>query len=176
MIRKKGISLILLIITIIVIIILAGSVILNLTSNNPIVESNEATFKTNVGEYNSELTMVIANEYFLNHTFDQSTLNKSTWNGGTINETIKETIKSITEADGKKFEIQSGKLVYVGADETEMDWLSKIGVACEDVTPPATDSILYCQAKSEVMYDDYGWLYAYIGDETFYIGGDGHGL
>jgi len=56
---NKGISLIVLVITIIVIIILAGSVILSLSTNNPIDKSKEATFKTNVVEYNSELALVL---------------------------------------------------------------------------------------------------------------------
>ena len=41
---KKGISLIILIITIIIIIILAGTVIINLASNNPISSAKEAVF------------------------------------------------------------------------------------------------------------------------------------
>lgn len=46
--KKKGISLIVLVITIIVIIILAGTVILSLSSNNPITQAEEASFKNTV--------------------------------------------------------------------------------------------------------------------------------
>ncbi|MEG2236002.1 MAG: hypothetical protein RR144_06195 [Clostridia bacterium] len=61
--KKRGISLIVLVVTIIVIIILAGAVILSLTNNNPIEEANEATFKSNIEAYNSEITLYVAKQY-----------------------------------------------------------------------------------------------------------------
>ncbi|MDD2376840.1 MAG: hypothetical protein PHO88_05160, partial [Clostridia bacterium] len=106
--NKKGISLIVLVITIIVIIILAGAVILSLANNNPIESANEATFKTNVAEYNSELAIAIANEYLQNSSFDSATFDAGVWDGtGDGTGTIKEYITSMSEVDAAKYEIQS---------------------------------------------------------------------
>ncbi|MDD2376523.1 MAG: hypothetical protein PHD15_04395 [Clostridia bacterium] len=132
--NKKGISLIVLVITIIVIIILAGAVILSLANNNPIESANEATFKTNVDAYNSELTLAISNQHLQNQSFDPTTFDKGVWNGGTIGETIKKYIPSITVADGLKFEIQDSKLVYVGINETEQDWFTSMSMTSEEET------------------------------------------
>ncbi|MDD2377022.1 MAG: hypothetical protein PHD15_03960, partial [Clostridia bacterium] len=101
--NKKGISLIVLVITIIVIIILAGAVILSLANNNPIESSNEATFKTNVAEYNSELAMAISNKYLQNSSFDSATFDAGVWDGtGTGDGTIKQYITSMSEVDAAK--------------------------------------------------------------------------
>jgi len=133
---NKGISLIVLVITIIVIIILAGSVILSLSTNNPIDKSKEATFKTNVGEYNSELALTVSGKYILSPSFDPSTFDKGVWDGnGNGAGTIKEYITSITVADAKKFEIRDSKLLYVGSDETEKNWLAQIGIENGTATP-----------------------------------------
>ncbi|MDD2376929.1 MAG: hypothetical protein PHD15_05960 [Clostridia bacterium] len=130
--RKKGISLIVLVITIIVIIILAGAVILSLANNNPIATSNEAMFKSNISEYNSELALAIPNEYLNNNSFEPSTFNKGVWDGtGDGTGTIKEYITSISVADGAKFAIQHGKLIYVGEDDTEKVWLAEIEISSE---------------------------------------------
>ena len=128
--KHTGLSLIVLVITIIVIIILAGSLILNLSNNNPIVQAKESNFKTNVGEYNSELTMAISNKYTQNSSFDPNTFDAGVWDGtvGNITGTVKQYITSITVADGAKYEIQNSKLVYVGADQAEKDWLTQIGI------------------------------------------------
>jgi len=134
--EKVGISLIVLVITIIVIIILAGAVILSLATNNPIAQAREASFKTNVGEYKSELVLAISKEYLLYPSFEQSTFDKSVWDGnGNGAGTIKEYITSITVADAKKFEIRDSKLLYVGSDETEKNWLTQIGVENGTATP-----------------------------------------
>ncbi len=127
---NNGISLIVLVITIIVIIILAGSVILSLSDSNPISNANEAKFKSNISQYNSELTMVISNKYLQDNSFDPNNFNAGEWNGIDTNKlgTIKEYISSITIEDGKKYEIQSGRLVYTGVDETEIDWLIDTGI------------------------------------------------
>jgi len=139
--EKVGISLIVLVITIIVIIILAGSVILSLSTNNPIGQAKEATFKTNVGEYNSELALAISKEYLLLPSFDQSTFDKDVWDGnGNGAGTIKEYITSITVADAKKFVIKDSKLVYVGSDQTEKNWLTQLGVE-NGIAPPSAIAI-----------------------------------
>ena len=135
-ISKKGISLIVLVITIIVIIILAGAVILNLASNNPIDQARKAAFLANVDAYSSQLVNAVANEVILNPTFDVTTFDKSIWTGGDTTGTIKESIPIITSEDAVKFEIRDGKLVYVGTDQAEKDWLATIGIANGSVTPP----------------------------------------
>ncbi|MDD2376225.1 MAG: hypothetical protein PHD15_03190 [Clostridia bacterium] len=135
--KNKGISLIVLVITIIVIIILAGAVILSLANNNPIESANEATFKTNVAEYNSELAMAIANEYLQDNSFDSATFDAGVWDGtGNGTGTIKEYITSMSEVDAAKYEIQSSKLVYVGSDQTEIDMLVDLGIESGSITPP----------------------------------------
>jgi hypothetical protein len=129
--QKNGISLIVLVITIIVIIILAGSVILSLSANNPIVQASEAKFKTNANEYNSELTLAIAKNYSLGitSTFDPSSINLRAWNGvEAVTGTIKELITSISAADGPKYEIQAGKLVYVGSVVAEQGYITSMGL------------------------------------------------
>ncbi|MDD2376986.1 MAG: hypothetical protein PHD15_06215 [Clostridia bacterium] len=139
--KKNGISLIVLVITIIVIIILAGAVILSLANNNPIEQANEALFKTNVDEYNSELTLAISNQYLQDQSFDPTIFDKEVWNGGTIGETIKKYIPSITVADGLKFEIQDSKLVYVGTNETEQEWFTSMSMTSEEETGLGLDVI-----------------------------------
>ncbi|MDD2376527.1 MAG: hypothetical protein PHD15_04375 [Clostridia bacterium] len=130
--NKKGISLIVLVITIIVIIILAGAVILSLANNNPIESANEAVFKANVAEYNSELAMAIANEYLQNSSFDSATFDAGVWDGiGDETGTIKQFITSMSEVDAAKFTIQDGKLIYVGEDDTEKVWLAEIEINSE---------------------------------------------
>jgi len=57
---KKGISLIVLIITIIVIIILAGTVILSLSTNNPIQSAEKAVFLSNMDTIKSDVTLFIS--------------------------------------------------------------------------------------------------------------------
>jgi len=128
--RNKGISLIVLVITIIVIIILAGSVILSLSQNNPIEQSQQATFKTNVESYNSELSLAISTQYLNKNTFNPVTFNAGTWDGtaGDINGSVKQYITSITDQDGKKFEIQRGKLVYVGNVVLEQSYITSMGL------------------------------------------------
>ena len=113
---------------------MANTIILSISNNNPVVQANESKFKTNVGEYNSELLISLTNEYFINPLLDLSTFNKGTWDGGDIENTIKQYIPSITVADGTKFEIQAGKLVYVGTNETEENWLINMNIVNATVT------------------------------------------
>jgi len=124
--NKKGISLIVLVITIIVIIILAGAVVLSLSKNNPISSATEATFKSTIDAYNSELTMSISKKYVLDFTLDTTKFNATTWDGNPLvtDNTVKEFIPSMTAQDGLKYRIDEGKLVYVGSNTNELGWLS----------------------------------------------------
>ncbi|MDF2865508.1 MAG: regulator of chromosome condensation [Clostridia bacterium] len=131
---NRGISLVVLVITIIIITILAGSVIVNFVTNNPIDKANEAKFKNNIEEYNSELAMFISNKYLQDYGFRQNDFDAGVWEeGNDINGTIKECITSITKEDGKKFEIQDGKLVYVGQDSKELEWANNSSLPLEDM-------------------------------------------
>jgi len=127
---NKGISLIVLVITIIVIIILAGAVILSLSNNNPISSATQAKFKSNVEAYNSELAMSISKQYADDFTFNPTTLYATTWNGNTsvTSGTVKYYITSMTAADGAKYGIVAGKLVYVGTPLDEKQWVTDIGI------------------------------------------------
>ena len=130
--NNKGISLIVLVVTIIVIIILASSVIISLSSNNPILQASEAKFKSNASTYNSELVLAISNKYLEIPSYDTSGFNLTVWDGNLafdhVSGTIKEYIPSITVEDGSKYSVKSGKLVYVGSDITEENWLLNIGI------------------------------------------------
>jgi hypothetical protein len=126
---KKGISLIVLVITIIVIIILAGSVILSLSKNNPINTATEATFKSTLESYNSELTMSISKRYVTNFSLDTTTLNATVWDGlGTTLGTVKEFIPSMSVDDAKNCVINEGKLVYIGTDVSKKQWAKDLGI------------------------------------------------
>jgi len=119
--RKHGISLIVLVITIIVIIILAGAVILSLSQNNPISSATQATFKANTDTYKSELAITISSKYAQDITFNPNTLYAGTWDGNDLNKTntVKDYIPATTVADGQKYIIQQGKLIYIGTDASE---------------------------------------------------------
>ena len=132
----KGISLIILVIVIIVIVILVGTILLYLINHNAIENTKENAFKSAVLEYNSELMITASNEYIKNCLFDINTVNTSIWNGGETDGTVKQYILSITEADGQKFEIQNGKLVYVGTEPLEMKWIEDMGMVVGTVLPP----------------------------------------
>ncbi|MDD2376226.1 MAG: hypothetical protein PHD15_03195 [Clostridia bacterium] len=103
--------------------------ILSLANNNPIESANEATFKANVAEYNSELAINLTNKYLQDNSFDSATFDAGVWDGtGDGTGTIKEYITGIKTSDAKNFEIQSSKLVYVGTDNLEEQWVLELGI------------------------------------------------
>jgi len=120
--KYKGISLIVLVITIIVIIILAGAVILSLSQNNPIASATQATFKTTVDSYNSQLALAISKKYEVSPTYDISSFYARSWDGtaGDLTGSIKDYISSITSTDALKYVIAQGKLEYIGTDVNEV--------------------------------------------------------
>jgi hypothetical protein len=134
---NKGISLIVLVITIIIVLILTGVVVLSLTNNSPVSQAKEASFKSNVDSYYSELAMYISNGYVEDFFFSSSRINAGIWDGNdaNIDGTVKEYIPSITKEDGLKFEIQSGKLVYVGEDDIEKGWITGTKIEVGSITP-----------------------------------------
>jgi hypothetical protein len=106
MINKRGISLIVLVITIIVIIILAGSVILSLSKNNPILSAQEATFKNDMDSVQNGITMYITSKYAQTlGGFDVNSMNGE----------VSSFVPSITKYD-TDFDIVKGKLIYNGTN------------------------------------------------------------
>jgi hypothetical protein len=106
MINKRGISLIVLVITIIVIIILAGSVILSLSKNNPILSAQEATFKNDMDSVQNGITMYITSKYAQTlGGFDVNSMNGE----------ISTYILNMTKYDST-FDVVKGKLIYTGTD------------------------------------------------------------
>ncbi len=125
---NRGVSLIVLVITILVIIILAGAVILSLADNNPINSATEATFKSNLQGYKSELTLYLTSEYVkeygdLDITTISSTKTTGTYDGG---KTIQEIITSMSDSDASEYVIYKGKLVYIGTDVNKKIYAKEI--------------------------------------------------
>ncbi|MEG1363357.1 MAG: LamG-like jellyroll fold domain-containing protein [Clostridia bacterium] len=112
----EGISLIVLVITIIIVIILAGTIILSLSNNNPISFATEASFKTDVSNFNSELQIKLTDEYLNNG-------NKINARGSNINRYI--TSLNLNKYPNK-FAIINNVLVYIGNVEREKKY-------CKDV-------------------------------------------
>jgi len=128
-IRKNGISLLVLIVTIIIITILAGTVILSLAQNNPISQAGEAKFKANVASMNDELTLWLTKEYAENtDTFNISNVNANKTVGEYDNLKITDIISSMGPEYESKFEIQNGKLVYIGTDANEKNLVSEVNI------------------------------------------------
>ena len=160
---KNGISLIVLVITIIVIIILAGIIIISITKNNPIANANEAVFKSDVDNFQSELSMYHTNNYTkLLGQYEEDKLqadnSTATYNNKTISgvNSIKDVI---TGLDLKKyenqFEIINGKLAYKGTDATKQQWSLESGILVDNdktnVTI-ATSSILPIKQTGSIEY------------------------
>jgi hypothetical protein len=104
--NRSGISLIVLVITIIVIIILAGTVILSLSKNNPILSAQEATFKNDMDSLQSGLTMYMTKQYA--QTLGGFDIN-------TMNGEVSTYIPGVTKYDSS-FDVLKGKLIYTGTD------------------------------------------------------------
>ncbi len=121
---KKGISLIILVITIIVIIILVGAVVISLIDNNAIKQASQATFMSNLSQYNNELSLYLSNLYVINNgNIDTNTI------FATTPSEIRNIIKGMSYADAEKYIIEQGKLV-IKADATseEITWASQAGI------------------------------------------------
>lgn len=135
--KYNGVSLIILVITIIVIIIIAGAVILSLSKNNPIGQANEAVFKQNIEAYSSEVSLYIASQYAntvggYNPELLDADSTRATYNGMSIVGTpnIYTILPSLdpASADGNKFAIKKGKLIYVGTDSDAADWVEDVAM------------------------------------------------
>lgn len=131
--KKIGISLIVLIITIIVLIIIAGAVILTITQNNPLKQTNESVFKNNTITFNEELSTYVAKQIIdTNGVFNRKTFNANSTTTPSI-------IDAITSMSGEKyngtlysdlFEVQNGKLVLKDSagDANLITWCTDMGI------------------------------------------------
>ena len=162
---RKGISLITLIITIIVIIILAGIIINSINKNNPIASANEAVFKSDVSNFENELSMYHTNNYSKSlGQYEEDKLQadntKVEYTGIGQIETQSKTINDvITGIDSKKyenkFEIINGKLVYKGTSATEQQWSLDSGILVDNdktIVTISTSSILPIKQTGSIEY------------------------
>ena len=133
---KFGISLIVLVITIIVIIILAGSVILSLSTNNPISQASKAAYSSDLNNFKDELELYKLKQYSdANGRYDSALLQADatsvTYNGVVDNsKTINDIITSLgtsTKYNGQ-FVIVNGELMFQGSDLQQQEWANEIGV------------------------------------------------
>jgi hypothetical protein len=146
---KKGISLIVLVITIIVIIILAGSVILSLSSNNPISQAEKAKYLSDVRTFQTELDLYKTKKFAdLLGAYDPALLDANAtslkYNGvqdgvKTIYDLIPTLVSNVEYAG--QFEIIDGNLVYIGSDQDKKDWAVAITVST-DITAPISPSLV----------------------------------
>jgi len=146
--KRKGISLIVLVITIIVIIILAGSVILSLSQNNPIKAATEATFKSNISTYESELSLYLSKQYASSpNGVDLNTINSNS------DTELRVYIKSIPDEDLNKFKIIRGKLIYLGINTEENIWAKQVDATA---TVVSDGLVLYLDASNVLSYPGTG--------------------
>ena len=124
---RSGISLIVLIITIIVVIILASVVILTMSKNNPLKSAKEATFKSDVRNFQDELAVYVGNQVLMDYG---GTREKITTSENPKVDEMQNYILSFTKKYEEKFGIEDDELVYfpdkVTADEKK--WLENLGI------------------------------------------------
>lgn len=178
--ESRGISLIILVITIIVVLILAGVVILSLVNSDTIGLSKEAQFKANVDAYQSELNLVLTNEYFKNNDFKPELFDIPTWDGtGDGTGTIKQYIPSLDKEQAKKYKIEDGRLVYIGEDPKEMLWFANIDERSNEGSEqpgepeePAVPEIIIKETSSDSsLYSISGIDYSFLVDgKEFFLG------
>ena len=124
---RRGISLIVLIITIIVVIILASVIILTMSKNNPLKSAKEATFKSDVRNFQDELAVYVGNQVLMDYG---GTREKITTSENPKVDEMQNYILSFTKKYEEKFGIEDDELVYfpdkVTADEKK--WLDDLGI------------------------------------------------
>lgn len=127
--KNRGISLIILVLILIVLFTLAATIIIFILNDSPTSQIKEASFKTNVDSYKSQLNKVVMNQYFSDHSFQIGTFDFPVWDGtGDGSLSVKACIPCMTDDDAKKFAVIDGTLVYVGNEQNEIEWLTEIGL------------------------------------------------
>ncbi len=138
--RNTGITLIILVFTIVLMLILVGAIILSLDDNiNTPDHAREVAFKEQVRNYQEQLQDYIGMIQAENSgRLDMSKINLS---GMELNEAL----PGIKEEDKTKYEVEEGKLVYVGEDEEEIEFAKGI----IEVTTPS----VYIQDRLQLDLD-----------------------
>ena len=159
--KNKGISLMVLVITIIIIIILAGSIILSLSSNNPIKQANEAKFKLDIGSFESQLSLYVLSEFAKNPSFLVDDVDAT-------GEGMKAYIPIMTDKYLPILKIVDGKLVFIGTDDDQKDWAGEIipVVPGSGELPSFMETLNQSVLKSVVKTDDGGYIC--VGNSTSY--------
>ena len=124
---RSGISLIVLIITIIIVIILASVVILTISKNNPLRSAKEATFKSDVRNFQDELSMYVGNQVLMDYG---GTREKITTSENPKIDEMQNYILSFTKNYEEKLGIEDDELVYFPDKVTddEKKWLEDLGI------------------------------------------------
>ena len=115
--QKKGISLIVLVITIIVMLILASAVIITLSNSNIINKAKEAVNKTDVKNFDQELSLSLADMKLKDASYGIDEANAATV------QDMKKYIPDFTDKYYGKLIVQNGKLAYVKGNVTEEEKL-----------------------------------------------------
>lgn len=153
--KKKGISLIVLIITIIVIIILAAAIILTITKNNPMSSAKEATFKTDIRNFQDSLAMYIGKEVSVDYYGNREKI--------TVIDNLDDMDKYISGYNKKKYSdklgIEDDELVYFPDKVTkdEKKWLDDLGIKPYSVyIPEAGEECFQWDSNNRIVgyYDD----------------------
>lgn len=107
--------------SIIIIVILAGTVILGFGKNNPMEKASKAVFMNDIKEMQQELSISLASAQLknLNNDFIEDLMI-----------TGKDVIKYIPSANKyvSKIAIIEGEIIYIGDNDSEMEWASEIGL------------------------------------------------
>ena len=153
--KKKGISLIVLIITIIVVIILAAAIILTITKNNPMSSAKEATFKTDIRNFQDSLAMYVGKQLVTDYYGNREKLS--------VIDNLGDMDKYITGYNKKKYSdklgIESDELVYFPDKVTkdEKKWLDDLGIKPYSVyIPEAGEECFQWDSNNRIIgyYDD----------------------
>lgn len=165
---RSGISLIVLIVTIIVIIILAAVVILTISKNNTLKSAKEATFKSDVRNFQDELSMYVGNKVFMDYG---GTRGKIETEDMPSTEVMKEYIESFSSKYENKLGIYKDELVYYRPDEDvknkvtdeEEKWLQDLGIKKKTVE---TREESFEWGSDDPNNPEYYTLTKFIGSET----------
>ena len=165
---RNGISLIVLIITIIVVIVLASVVILTISKNNPLKSAKEATFKSDVRNFQDELSMYVGNQVLMDYG---GTREKIETDDMPSTEIMKSYIESFSSKYENKLGIYKDELVYYKPDEDvknkvtdeEEKWLQDLGIK-KKIVETREESFEW--ESDDPNNPEYYTLTKFIGSET----------
>ena len=165
---RSGISLIVLIIMIIVVIVLASVVILTISKNNPLRSAKEATFKSDVRNFQDELSMYVGNQVLMDYG---GTREKIETDDMPSTEIMKSYIESFSSKYENKLGIYKDELVYYKPDEDvknkvtdeEEKWLQDLGIK-KKIVETREESFEW--GSDDPNNPEYYTLTKFIGGET----------